>query len=142
MIDQFPFKPKINKISRSLSSKRKSKTYVFQKLYEEDKYKNDERDRIYIRNQMFQKLRDILQCTFRPNIKRSKYLNKWNSKTTGDFYERSIHWKQNQQKWIENQRKLKEEKMQKEIVDNHVETKRYSKRAFLNTTKDINEQIT
>ena len=37
MIEQFPFKPKLNKISRSLSSNRKSKTYVFQKLYEEDK---------------------------------------------------------------------------------------------------------
>lgn len=35
--EQFPFKPKISKMSRSLSSKRKGKSHIFQKLYKEDK---------------------------------------------------------------------------------------------------------
>lgn len=97
---------------------------------------------MYIRNQIFQKFKETIMCTFQPNLDRPGYLNRSNSRTTGKFYERCINWKQNQQKWIEEQRKLQDEIIQKEINDNHVETKRYSKRVFANTSRNVNPQLT
>lgn len=44
---QFSFHPNLNKVTKSLSAKRKNKNPVHKKLYKEDRALKKERDRIY-----------------------------------------------------------------------------------------------
>ena len=88
------------------------------------------------------KFKDAFEWTFQPNLDRSAFLSKSNSRTTGEFYERWIHWKENQIKWIQEQQKLKEDKINQEIIENHVETKKYSLRHFLNPSRNANQELT
>lgn len=108
---------------------------MHKKLYKEDRKMREERDRIYIENKLLSKIEDTLEWTFQPNVER--YSNdqfRTNSKLTGTFYERSLLWKEKQDKWIEEEQKKKTSKLKKEIRKNHIETMRYSERHSRNAS--------
>lgn len=65
-----------------------------------------------------------------------------NSKLTGTFYERCLSWKDNHDKWVEQEQKRKLSQLEKEIRDNHVETQKYSQRHLRNLSRNINNRVT
>lgn len=88
--ETFTFKPALNKVSKSLSAKRKGKTVVFKKLFNETKKLGEERDRRFLQDKISKRVKDYVTCTFQPNVHRhrSQSKDKLQSKTTGKFYDR------------------------------------------------------
>jgi hypothetical protein len=53
-------------------------------------------------------MEEQMKCTFQPDMKRLSSENyRSNSKITGNFYERSITWKDAHEQWIEDSQKEK-----------------------------------
>ena len=110
-----------------------TKLRYFKKLYNEDKMLKEERDKQFIENKFANKIKEVLVCTFQPNLENSKHFHsKSNSQTTGSLYDRAVLWKEHQSKWVEDQLKIKEIKAQQEVIGRHIEDLKHSRMYYDN----------
>jgi hypothetical protein len=60
------------------------------------------------KNKLLDKMEEQMKCTFQPDTKRLSSENyRSNTKITGNFYERSVTWKDAHEQWIEDSQKEK-----------------------------------
>lgn len=119
-----------------------NKHQVFSKLYNEDRTLKEERDKSFIENKFSNKIKEVLVCTFKPNLEDTKYwFSKSNSQTTGSMYDRSVLFKENQLKWAEEQQKLKEVEAQQQLVERHIQSLKYS-RMYYDNMRIFNQNAT
>ena len=93
----------------------------------------EERDKQFIENKFSNKIKEVLVCTFQPNLENSKHFHsKSNSQTTGSLYDRAVLWKEHQSKWVKDQLKIKEVKAQQEVIGIHIENLKHSRMYYDN----------